>query len=135
MKGCLAAGYPFVFGFAVYESFESKEVAQSGVVPMPKPGERVLGGHAVMAVGYDDAQRDFIVRNSWGSGWGQDGYFLMPYHYLHDPNLAVRLLDRPDALRADGLRPLTRSGPRLRPLRVQHVAQAVAQQVEAEARR
>jgi C1A family cysteine protease len=102
MKGCLAAGYPFVFGFAVYESFESKEVAQSGVVPMPKPGERVLGGHAVMAVGYDDEQRNFIVRNSWGSGWGQDGYFLMPYHYLHDPNLAsdfwtVRMLSAPTA--------------------------------------
>jgi C1A family cysteine protease len=102
MKGCLAAGYPFVFGFAVYESFESKEGAQSGVVPMPKPGERVLGGHAVMAVGYDDEQRNFIIRNSWGSGWGQGGYFLMPYHYLHDPNLAsdfwtVRMLSAPTA--------------------------------------
>jgi C1A family cysteine protease len=102
MKGCLAAGYPFVFGFAVYESFESKEVARSGVVTMPKPGERVLGGHAVMAVGYDDAERHFIVRNSWGSGWGQDGYFLMPYHYLHDANLAadfwtVRMISTPTA--------------------------------------
>ena len=57
MKGCLAAGYPFVFGFTVYESFESQAVAKTGDVPMPRPGEQVLGGHAVLAVGYDDAQR------------------------------------------------------------------------------
>ena len=51
MKGCLAAGYPFVFGFSVYESFETNAVAASGKVPMPKPKEKQLGGHAVMAVG------------------------------------------------------------------------------------
>jgi C1A family cysteine protease len=88
MKGCLAAGYPFVFGFSVYESFESPAVAKKGKVPMPKPGERQLGGHAVMAVGYDDAQKRFIVRNSWGPNWGMAGYFTMPYAYLTDSNLA-----------------------------------------------
>jgi len=82
MRGCLAAGYPFVFGFTVYEKFESEEVKQTGVVPMPAPGEKVLGGHAVLAVGYDDASQRFIVRNSWGPGWGQAGYFTMPYAYL-----------------------------------------------------
>lgn len=82
LRGCLAAGYPFVFGFTVYESFESQEVAKTGVVPMPAPGEQVLGGHAVMAVGYDDSAQTFLVRNSWGTGWGQDGYFTMPYAYL-----------------------------------------------------
>ena len=82
MRGCLAAGYPFVFGFTVYESFESKEVADSGVVPMPQPGEQVLGGHAVLAVGYDDSTQSFIIRNSWGTDWGQAGYFTMPYAYL-----------------------------------------------------
>src|SRR5258708_5679014 len=50
---CLAGGYPFVFGFSVYESFESPRVAESGVVPLPRLGERVLGGHAVVACGYD----------------------------------------------------------------------------------
>jgi C1A family cysteine protease len=88
MKGCLAAGYPFVYGFTVYESFESQAVASSGVVPMPAPKEQVLGGHAVMAVGYDDSQNRFIVRNSWGSSWGMAGYFTIPYSYLLDSNLA-----------------------------------------------
>ncbi len=88
MKGCLASGYPFVFGFSVYESFESQEVAQTGRVPMPSPNEQLLGGHAVLAVGYDDSQRRFIVRNSWGKDWGMQGYFTIPYAYLLDDNLA-----------------------------------------------
>jgi C1A family cysteine protease len=87
-QACLAGGYPFVFGFSVYESFESDAVARSGRVPMPKASERLLGGHAVVAVGYDDAKRQFIVRNSWGGGWGMHGYFTMPYDYLFDSNLS-----------------------------------------------
>jgi C1A family cysteine protease len=88
MKGCLASGYPFVFGFTVYESFESAEVAATGIVPMPTRGESVLGGHAVLAVGYDDTQQTFLVRNSWGNGWGMQGYFTMPYTYLTSRHLA-----------------------------------------------
>lgn len=88
MKGCLASGYPFVLGFTVYESFEGDEVARTGVVPMPAATEKVLGGHAVVAVGYDDSSQCFIVRNSWGPGWGMGGYFTMPYAYLTDSNLA-----------------------------------------------
>jgi C1A family cysteine protease len=96
-KGCLASGFPFVFGFTVYESFESTAVAKSGVVPMPAAREKTLGGHAVVAVGYNDAQQRFLVRNSWGTGWGKKGYFTMPYAYLTDPNLSddfwtIRLL-------------------------------------------
>jgi C1A family cysteine protease len=88
MKGCLASGYPFVFGFTVYDSFESPQVAQSGVAPMPAAGEKVLGGHAVLTVGYDDASQRFIIRNSWGTGWGMAGYFTFPYAYLTDANLS-----------------------------------------------
>ena len=88
MRGCLAEGYPFVFGFTVYESFESQAVAKTGEMPMPKTGEKVVGGHAVVAAGYRDDQRVFIVRNSWGSAWGLNGYFLMPYEYLISPHLA-----------------------------------------------
>src|ERR1700678_1881450 len=80
---------PYVFGFTVYESFESDAVAKSGIVPMPSSTETVLGGHAVMAVGYNDASQRFLVRNSWGSGWGMGGYFTIPYKYLPDANLTV----------------------------------------------
>jgi C1A family cysteine protease len=86
MKACLAGGLPFVFGFAVYSSFES--VAETGKAKMPKFWERELGGHAVMAVGYNDKQERFIVRNSWGTGWGKQGYFTMPYAYLESRNLS-----------------------------------------------
>jgi C1A family cysteine protease len=88
LKGCLASGYPFVFGFSVYESFESDTVAANGKVPMPQPDEKLLGGHAVLAVGYDDAAGTFLVRNSWGPKWGMSGYFTMPYQYLLDTNLS-----------------------------------------------
>ena len=88
MRGCIASGFPFVFGFTVYEGFESQEVAQTGIVPMPSPGESVLGGHCVVAVGYDDTQRTFIIRNSWGTGWGEQGYCHMPYEYLISPHLS-----------------------------------------------
>src|SRR6266550_3941192 len=88
MQGCLASGYPFVFGFTVYESFMTPEVAATGEVPLPPRSEQVLGGHAVLAVGYDDATQRFIVRNSWGKSWGNKGYCTMPYGYLTDPSLA-----------------------------------------------
>ena len=89
MKGCLASGYPFVFGFSVYESFETQTVARTGRIPMPESGETMLGGHAVVAVGYDDAGECFIVRNSWGEKWGLQGHGLMPYAYLSNPDLAA----------------------------------------------
>jgi C1A family cysteine protease len=88
MKGCLAEGYPFVLGFSVYESFMSDKVAKSGNAPMPKKTEKCEGGHAVMAVGYDDAKKRFIIRNSWGTGWGMQGYFTLPYAYLKNANLS-----------------------------------------------
>jgi C1A family cysteine protease len=91
MRGCLASGYPFIFGFTVYESFESPEVAQTGHARMPGPRERAVGGHAVMAVGYHDASQTFLARNSWGTAWGMAGYFTMPYTYLIQQGLASDL--------------------------------------------
>lgn len=80
LRGCLAAGFPFVFGFVVYDSIRSAN-QRGGLIPMPG-NEPVIGGHAVMAVGYDDQTEMFIIRNSWGEGQGDRGYFYMPYRYL-----------------------------------------------------
>jgi C1A family cysteine protease len=88
MRMCLAEGFPFVFGFTVYESFESPAVAKTGTVNLPQPKERALGGHAVMAVGYNDDAQRFTIRNSWGAEWGRQGYFTMPYAYLDSRNLS-----------------------------------------------
>lgn len=88
LKAVLAAGHPVVIGFTVYSSFESAEVARTGVLNMPGADEQILGGHAVLVVGYDDAEDRWRIRNSWGAGWGQDGYFTMPYQYLMEPGLA-----------------------------------------------
>ena len=88
LKACLEQNIPFVFGFSVYESFESEHVAKTGEMPLPKVGEKLLGGHAVMAVGYDDNLQYFIIRNSWGENWGIKGYFHMPYEFILNPNYA-----------------------------------------------
>src|ERR1700758_2416147 len=82
LKDAIASNLAVVFGFTVYESFQSQAVAQTGVMPMPKPGEATVGGHAVLAVGYSDPESQVIVRNSWGPSWGDAGYFYMPYQYM-----------------------------------------------------
>ncbi len=79
---CLSEGFPFVFGFAVYESFESQAVAKTGIAQMPAKDEPMIGGHAVLAVGFDQPSKRFIARNSWGSAWGMNGYFTIPFQYL-----------------------------------------------------
>jgi C1A family cysteine protease len=89
MRGCLADGYPFVLGFAAYASFEGPAVKASGILAMPASGEKKMGDHVVLAVGYDDAKKSFIMRNSWGPRWGLKGYFWMPYGYLQDKHLTA----------------------------------------------
>jgi C1A family cysteine protease len=88
LKACLAEGYPFTGGFSVYQRFESRPVRRTGVVPMPGPHEKKLGGHAMLIVGYSDASEQFIVRNSWGSDWGDRGYGYLPYEYVLAPKHA-----------------------------------------------
>ena len=83
LKDAISSKLSVVFGFTVYESFESPQVAQTGVLPMPDvQTESAVGGHAVVAVGYSDPKGHVIVRNSWGPSWGAAGYFYMPYQYM-----------------------------------------------------
>lgn len=71
-----------LMGMEVFESFESEEVAKTGIMTIPRAGEQNLGGHAVIIVGYDDDTQCFKVRNSWGTSWGDKGHFYMPYNYI-----------------------------------------------------
>lgn len=87
LKQCLAEGYGFVFGFAVYESFVKSDVKTSGNVPIPNTKERVLGGHAVTCVGYTPTH--FIIRNSWGSSWGDKGHCYMPMEFILHPSISM----------------------------------------------
>jgi C1A family cysteine protease len=98
MKAVLSNRQTIAFGFSVFESFESSEVASSGIVPMPSRNEKQIGGHEVLLVGYLKDQTNYgLVRNSWGTGWGLEGYFLMPWAYVLDANLAsdFRTIRRP----------------------------------------
>jgi C1A family cysteine protease len=81
MRACIAAGFPFIFGVKLYESFD--DGGNHGHVPLPDPpNDKRAGGHTMLAVGYDDEKRTFIVRNSWGSDWGAEGYCFLPYEYV-----------------------------------------------------
>ena len=91
MKNALSQGYPFVVGITIYETFEGYEVARTGMVSMPKTYEECYGGHAVVCVGYDDDKKVWIMRNSWGTSWGDKGYFYLPYDYLLSEELATDL--------------------------------------------
>jgi len=78
---CLADWYPFVFGIELFESFNS--VSETGIVPMPDPTkEKFLGGHAMLCVGYNLKTKMYIVRNSWSTGWGDNGYCYIPFEYM-----------------------------------------------------
>ena len=90
-NGCIDAltnGYPVVIGFYVYDSFMSARVAKTGIMPYPNTKrEKLLGGHAVLLVGYDKRKKVFIARNSWGTNWGDKGYFYMPFDIVK-PNMS-----------------------------------------------
>ena len=88
MKAALVSGFPFVVGIAIYDSFETDEVEKTGFVPMPGRYDTLMGGHAVLCVGYNDRKQRWIMRNSWGKSWGDKGYFYLPYNYLLNNNLA-----------------------------------------------
>ena len=93
IKTNLAGGLPPMFGFTVYSSYQ--QAATTGNIPYPTAGEKIVGGHAVVAVGYDDNLKiknnvtgaveykgALLIRNSWGTGWGSNGYGWLPYEYV-----------------------------------------------------
>lgn len=80
MRTSLAKGKPVVFGIAVFSNIS--ETGPDGLIPMPGPNDQFMGGHAVVAVGYDNTRRVIILRNSWGSGWGENGYGYLPYDFF-----------------------------------------------------
>ena len=90
MKLALAEGLPVVIGIAVYDSFESDEVAKTGIVPMPNINtENLLGGHCMCISGFDDSKQWVITRNSWSTNWGDKGYCYLPYSFIIDSNLTI----------------------------------------------
>ncbi len=93
IKTNLGAGLPSMFGFTVYSSYT--QAATTGKIPFPTAGEKIVGGHAIMAVGYDDTIKiknsnagavettgALLIRNSWGTTWGAAGYGWLPYEYV-----------------------------------------------------
>lgn len=91
-QGCMNAitnGYPVTIGFYVYSSFESRQVSKFGIMPYPNTKrERLLGGHAVLLVGYDKTKQVYIARNSWGPQWGDKGYFYMPFQVIQNKGMS-----------------------------------------------
>lgn len=85
IKTSLIAGYPVIFGFRVFENISNQMTNATGIIQMPQ-GQQV-GGHAIEIIGYDDARAWYIIRNSWGNSWGDNGYGYMPYNYVDDQQL------------------------------------------------
>lgn len=91
-NGCIDAlnnGFPVTVGFYVYSSFETDQVYDTGIMPYPDiKKEKLLGGHAVLLVGYDKKAKTYIARNSWGKYWGDEGYFYMPFAVIENPKMS-----------------------------------------------
>lgn len=91
IKASLMADLPVTFGFTVFESFMNNAWLSGGIMPLPIAGEKTVGGHCVVFVGWDDSKSAFWCSNSWGSNWGINGRFLMPYAFLSNCGDAVNL--------------------------------------------
>jgi C1A family cysteine protease len=82
LKRALVQNGPAVAGIALYTSATSGDVSKTGVIPLPKEKEQMVGGHAIVIVGYDDQASRVKFVNSWGSNWGEEGFGYLPYAYI-----------------------------------------------------
>ena len=89
IKACLAEGLPICLGIKVYTQFDSDIASKTGLIFMPS--SKVLGGHAILIVGYDDEKYSFIFRNSFGTSWGENGYGYIGYDYITNPDQTTDL--------------------------------------------
>ena len=81
---------PIIFGMCIYDSFLTDAVASTGIVPMPNlTTEKLLGGHCIVMIGFDNTKSHFICVNCWGTSWGANGFFYLPYDYALNPSLAA----------------------------------------------
>jgi C1A family cysteine protease len=89
LKACLSSDCcPIVIGFVVYDSIRTVEVMKTGVIPLPKEEDKVIGGHCILLTGYDDEKKLFELENSWSTSWGEEGYGSIPYDYVTNVELA-----------------------------------------------
>lgn len=91
IKYWLNKNEPVALGIAVYSNFMNFSAAKSGNIGLPAMNDKFIGGHAVVLCGYDDDTQRFILRNSWGSYWGDKGYFYLPYDYITNDDLCSDL--------------------------------------------
>lgn len=82
VKAAIAGGFPVIGGFSCPASIDSEETARTGRVALPGPTEAIVGGHAVLFIGYDDGTQALEFVNSWGVGWGAAGHGYLPYGYV-----------------------------------------------------
>ncbi len=88
IKRCIANNLPVVISILVYSSFESQLVAETGMIPLPNvQAEQLLGGHALLVLGYDDIMQVVVIQNSWSDRWGDNGIGYLPYAFISNPNL------------------------------------------------
>jgi len=92
IKEVLVSGSPIICGIAVYESFISPNSNKYGIIPIPNTKtEKLLGGHAILLIGYDNNSKTFKFQNSWGTNWGDKGYGYIPYDYIINTSLSFDL--------------------------------------------
>jgi len=101
VRSALADGFPVVFGMMLAGSFYDVG-KKDGMIPLPKRGDPMVGGHAMLIVGYDTIRHVYLVRNSWGVGWGDNGYCLIPFEMVDHPQLSwdffvIRSMEEPEA--------------------------------------